>query len=86
MGSAVDWETDGAGNVVLNVVNGFDVGEVMKNSVVARIRYLGAEKDGRETAGAIQFVLNPTIALELAELLERNARHILNQRRPARPN
>ena len=79
-----EWEKDSAGDIALSPVIAFEVGAAM-TAVVARIEFLRAGTDGQKTS-AVQLVLTPKSALELAEFLERYARQILAIHPTAPPN
>lgn len=78
------WDVDDNNIVKLFPVIGFHILPVAGISVAARIQFLGTPDQLEAEPEALQFVLTPAIALQLAEDLRKTAERILALPRPER--
>lgn len=73
-----DWQTDSEGNVVLHPMVGWKTAQAAKSACVLRAVFARDDAQLRSsTPDAIQFVMTPAQALQLAEDLVTLANHIL---------
>jgi hypothetical protein len=80
------WDTDGNGDIVLCPVLGFHIAPASEMSVVARIEFARSEEQLRAGGEAVQFVLTPDMASQLADDLRKVADHIVSLPRPPLTN
>jgi len=80
-----DLEKDSNGKVVTRPVKGWSIAPVADMFVFLQLRYAETPEDLAGPGRALQFGLLPAQALELAEMLTRQAREILNAPPPPTP-
>lgn len=82
------FETDSEGNVILKPIVGWAVTDAAGIAVLLQLQFVESEEElesGKKQA--FQFVLTPPKALELAELLTRRAKRLLEGLSPGKsPN
>jgi hypothetical protein len=61
-----NWETDKSGNIVLFPVLGFDTAIAAQSAALLKIQFARSEEQMRAGGEAIQLVLSPLIAREIA--------------------
>ncbi len=74
-------ETDAVGNVILRPVTGWVTAPAGEIAVILRLQYLQPES-GKEVPRAIQFVLTAQQALQLSEILTKQAARLLGSKLP----
>ena len=79
---ANDLELDSKGNVVLKPVTGWAIAPVAEIAVLLKIDYSETPEDIGKGGKSIQFVLTPPKCLELAEVLTRQAKRLLEAKLP----
>jgi hypothetical protein len=63
------WQTDGTGNVIVYPITGYETASFLQSVAVLRIEYARSEEDLQTGGTAIQFVISPKIARDLAASL-----------------
>lgn len=71
------FDLDAQGNVITRPFLGYTVAPVAGMSVIARLNYAETPADIGTEGKALQLVMTPQQALELAAVLTRNAQYIL---------
>lgn len=74
------FDLDADGMVITRPVLGWTIAPVAGMAVLARLNYSETPADIGTGGKALQIVLTPQQALELADLLTKQAKHILAQR------
>jgi hypothetical protein len=72
-----DLEFDAEGSLVLRPIMGCTTAPLAETSVFLRIQYAETAEELNTGGRSIQFVLTAQAALELAEMLTKQARHLL---------
>jgi hypothetical protein len=86
METSMDLEIGPDGMIVTRPVLGWTTAPAAGTAVIARIQYAERPEELQTGGKAIQFVLTPQQALELAEILTTQAQRILGQRPPGKTN
>jgi hypothetical protein len=77
-------DTDGEGNVILKPVTGWTLASVGELAVLLQVQYEDGPEDIGTTGKRIQFVLTPPKCLELAEILTKHAKRLLEKLPPGK--
>lgn len=78
---AARFDTYPDGNIITHPFTGYTVAPVADTAILARLEYVENEDQLRTGGGkAVQLILTPPQALELADALAKNANRILGQR------
>jgi hypothetical protein len=83
MPEAPKWDTDEQGHITIFPVTGFETAAAFQSSALLRIQFV--RSDGQLKTGehdAIQFVLSPQIARQMADDLLQLAQHLSRQPPP----
>jgi len=71
------WETDAQDQIILNPVVGYETAPAAESSVAFRILFVSSDEQLRSgKSEAIQLVLSPVIARQMAEDLQAVAAHL----------
>ncbi|HSZ74669.1 MAG TPA: hypothetical protein VK779_07610 [Rhizomicrobium sp.] len=81
-----DLEKDSSGKIVTRPVKGWSVAPVADMFVFLQLRYAESPEELQGPGRVLQFGLLPAQALELAEMLTRQARAILDAPPPPAPH
>jgi len=74
------------GEVILHPVVGWTTAPIAESAVLLRLLYVSAPDEFASGGRALQTVMTPQQALELAATLTKQANHILSLRPAGRPN
>lgn len=83
MENAMDWDTDGQGNVITRPLVGWDTATAAGIACVLRVRFAETpEKLKTGDLSRLPLVMSPAQALELAEDLRKTAERLLAEKPP----
>lgn len=74
------------GNIITHPLLGYSVVPVAGTTILARLEYAETEEQLRTGGKAVQLVFGPRQALELADILTKQANRILGQATPGAKN
>jgi hypothetical protein len=86
MGTAKGFDTGPDGNVITQPLLGWTVAQVAGMTVLARLQYAETPADIGTEGRAVQLVMMPQQALDLAEVLTKQANRILGLPVPDKKN
>jgi|GEM_PF-5500212 len=84
--STEDLETTADGKVITCPVKGFTSAAIAEMSVFLQVRYAENPDQLKTTGKNIQFAMTPQQALTLADMMTKQARHILEQKPSSPPH
>jgi hypothetical protein len=87
MGTSQGFDTGPDGNIITRPLIGYRAVPVADTAILARLEYVENEEQLRTGVGqAVQLILTPQQALEVAGVLTKHARYILGQSVPEDKN
>lgn len=84
--AAKKFELGPDGNIITCPLLGYTIAPVAETAILARIEYAENLDQVRAGGMAVQLVMTPPQALEIAAILTKQANHILGQRVPDEKN